>query len=336
MKRLLALALCLLPLTAGAAEPIRWPVAWRAGDLWVYDTESLQRETDAQGTRATRSSDITEVRVLDAGPQGSTQSWTSRDSNIETLEGDRAGTDAIAPMLASFDGFPVVFELDGDGHFAKVRNLAETGEKIRGLMLPMAGIDLDAMAKTIDPKLTPEQRSRVIADTRARVDAMMRAVFDDETVTAMTGGNLRAATRFAGAVFAPGKRYRDVAPILSPLRGRPLAARREYVATVDRRDPGLIRVDWTLTLDPAGDADALWDLQAELASGGVRRDPHPQGRPEGLSLREEGMLLFRRDTGVVEMIETNVVSDAGPQQHSEHRSRMRLRGSARTWADERR
>ena len=336
MKRLLALALCLLPLVSAAADAIRWPVAWRAGDHWTYDTESLTRETDEKGTRVTRNTDITDVRVLEAGAQGSAQSWTSRDSYIEAIEGDRSGTDAIAPALAAFDGFAVIFELDGDGHFSKVRNLAETGDKVRQVMLPLTGIDLDAMATSIDPKLTQAQRAAVMAETRNRLDAMMRTIFDDPTVTAMTAGNLKTMTRFAGTDFVPGHHVRGAATIDTPLRGRPLAATRDVVATVDKRDPNLVRVRWTLTLDPAGDADALWDLQAELTRGGLRDSLHPQGRPVGLSLREDGALLFRRDTGVVEMVENTVVSDAGPEHHAEHRYRLRLRDSTRAWADLRR
>ena len=63
---------------------------------------------------------------------------------------------------------------------------------------------------------------------------------------------------------------------------------------------------------------------------GAQRD----SRPDDLSLREEGVVLFRRDTGAAEMLETTEISRYG-KAHDEHeRQRMRRSGSVRTWTQE--
>lgn len=327
---LLAALLLAATLPALAQERIRWPVTWQAGQTLTYESESLERELDDGQTRVSRSTDVSEVRIVEAGADGILQHWTTRDSRIETVEGDRAMTDAVAPLLDEFEGFVVQIELGPDGRYRKLRNLEETATKIRQVMLPLGGTSLEEISARIDPDMAPAEREMILAIARRNMESMMAKFFTDEMVEAMTTGGVKGITQFAGGEYQAGKRYRDAEPIESPLLGRKLPARREFTFTVDRNDPALARVEWTHTLDTSGDPAPLWGLVSELTTGGLET-ARGEGRPKDLALREEGMMLFRRDTGVVEALESTVTSRYG-KEHDEHdRNRMRLRGSAHAW-----
>lgn len=323
-------ALLLATLPALAQERIRWPVTWQAGQTLTYESESLERELDDGETRVSRSTDVSEVRIVEAGADGILQHWTTRDSRIETVEGDRATTDAVAPLLDQFEGFVVQIELGPDGRYRRLRNLDETAAKIRQVMLPLGGTSLEEISARIDPDMAPAEREMILAIARRNMEAMMAKFFTDEMVEAMTTGGVKGITQFSGGEYEAGKRYRDAEPIESPLLGRKLPARREFTFTVDKDDPTLARVEWTHTLDTTGDPAPLWGLVSELTTGGLET-ARGEGRPKDLALREEGMMLFRRDTGVVELLESTVTSRYGTA-HDEHdRNRMRLRGSAHAW-----
>lgn len=325
--------LLLASLPALAQERIRWPVAWTSGQSFVYESESLERELDDGGVRVSRSTDVTEMRVAEAGADGYLQHWITRDSRIETVEGDRATTDAVAPLLDEFEGFVVQVELGPDGRYRRLRNLGETAAKVRQVMMPLTGTSIEQISARMAPDMAPAEREMIIAIARKNMQAMMEKFFTDEMVEAMTSGGVKGITQFAGGEYEAGKRYRDAEPIESPLLGRKLPARREFTFTVDKDDPTLARVEWTHTLDTSGDAAPLWGLVSELTTGGLDT-AGGEGRPKDLALREEGMMLFRRDTGVVELLETTVTSRYG-KEHDEHdRNRMRLRGSAREWPRE--
>jgi hypothetical protein len=323
-------ALLLAALPALAQERIRWPVTWQTGQTLTYESESLERELDDGGTRVSRSTDVSEVRIAEAGPGGYLQHWTTRDSRIETIEGDRATTDAVAPLLDEFEGFVVQIELGPDGRYRKLRNLDETAAKVRQVMLPLTGTSIEQISARMDPDMPAAEREMIIAFAKRNMQSMMEKFFTDEMVEAMTSGGVKGITQFAGGEFEAGKRYRDAEPIESPLLGRKLPAQREFTFSVDKDDPKLARVEWTHTLDTSGDPAPLWGLVSELTTGGLDT-ARGEGRPKDLALREEGMMLFRRDTGVVELLESVVTSRYG-KEHDEHdRNRMRLRGTTHEW-----
>ena len=118
----------------------------------------------------------------------------------------------------------------------------------------------------------------------------------------------------------------------SPREAVPLPASREYVLSLVDDDPALARIRWTRTLDPRGDAKMLWMLVDELV--GDKAPADREERPAGLTLSEEGVVVFNRDTGVVEMLETVEISRYGKMHDNHERYRMRRIGGARTWVQE--
>jgi hypothetical protein len=322
----------LLPITmpATAAERVRMPVPWQAGTALAYDTESIHRQKSAEDTGSRSVTDRTDVRVVEAGRKGYGLVWTTHDSRVETIDGDRGITDLIAPMLEQLDGLPVFIELDGDGRYARVRNLDEVAGRVRTAMRPVLMANFEKTFGNDNPKVTKYDRDAALAIAREQLDASLEQIITRDGIETMSSGQIKTFTAFVGKSLEPGRRYRDAEPIESPLEGMPLPGKREYAIELDREDPALARIRWTHALDTAGDAAAQWALVAELTG----ETPTGEAAPQDLSLREEGILVFRRDTGTIELVETVNTSRYG-RIHDEHeRHRMRLRGSARTWAQE--
>jgi hypothetical protein len=330
-----ALLLAAAPLLTNAAQ-IRWPLAWKAGDAWTYETESLDRSIENGQAKAMRTTDRTEIRVDRADANGYVQTWTTRDSRVETIEGDRSASDMLAPILDQFDGYGIVVEFDADGGYRKMRNLEETTAKIRTAMQPVTEMSANSVLNSEEAKLAKvaeADRAAIAAEVKMRLAALFESFFTGDVVETMTTAHIRTFTGFVGDSFATGKRYRDSEPMRSPHSGKPLPAKREYTLTIDKRDSGLARLRWTHTLDPNGDVDALWLLASELADDEIE-NIRGEGRPQDLIFREEGTVLFRRDTGVIELLQTDIVSRYGTEHDETERNRMRLTGAGRTWAEE--
>jgi hypothetical protein len=327
-----ALMLAAMPLLANAAQ-VRWPLVWKAGDAWVYETESLDRRIENGQPQAMRTTDRTEIRVDQADANGYVQTWTTRDSRVETVEGDRSSSDMLAPVLDQFDGYGMVVEFGADGRYRRMRNIEETTAKIRTAMQPVTDMSIGKTLDSDETKLAKVEREAIDALMQMQLAELFESFFSRDVVETMTTAHIRTFTGFVGGTFATGKRYRDTEPMRSVQSGKPLPAKREYTLTVDKRDPGLARLRWTHTLDTNGDVDALWLLASELANEKIG-DIRGAGRPHDLMLREEGMILFRRDTGVIELLQTDVVSRYGDTHDQQERSRMRLVGASRSWVED--
>jgi hypothetical protein len=330
--RLSILLLAASPTFAYAAEKVRWPIAWKLGEVVSYDSESVTRETEDGTANVRRITDRTGIRTLEADDKGYALVWTTQDSRVEAIEGDRSTIDMLAPMLDELDGFEVVVELDRDGRYRRVRNLDAVAARIRAAMLPIFAANLQKMFDVADPKLSKVDHDALLVLARNNLETSIDGIVTTRSVEAMSSAQTKALTTFVGKPLVVGKRYRDADAMNSPREGLPLQAKREYVLSLVDDDPALARIRWTSTLDPLGDAKMLWMLVDELA--GDEAPAARESRPGDLVFNEEGVVLFNRDTGVVEMLETIEISRYG-NSHDEHeRYRMRRVGSARTWVQE--
>lgn len=317
---------------ADAAEQVRWPVGWKAGEATTYDTESVVRDRSDGAASTRRITDHTRISTDRADASGYALTWTTRDSRIEAVEGDRSMVDTIAPMLDELDNMPVEIELDRDGHYRRVRNLDAVILKVRGAMLPVFLANLPGLAQNSDPKVSKYDRDAAMEFARSNLQASIDSIVTPASVETMSSEQAKIMTTFAGRTFEVGKRYRDDEPIASPSEGHLLPASREYTVSLVDGDPSLARIRWSHTLDPNADGKALWTLADEL-TGNPAQGPR-RGRPDDLVLRREGVLVFRRDTGAVEMLETTEISRYGSTHDEHERYRMRRSGSARTWVQE--
>ena len=329
---LATLLLAAAPAFADDTGQVRWPVGWKAGEVATYSTESIVRDRDKNGSSIRRTTDRTEIRTNEAGDSGYVLTWVTRDSRIEAMEGDRSMVDAIAPILDKLDGMEIVIELDRDGHYRRVRNLQSLITKVRATMLPVFAANLSNMFDD-DPKVSKADRGAILKIAQDNLEASIDGIITPGSVETMSSEQAKTMTAFVGKTLEVGKRYRDTEPMESPNEGRPLQANREYVLSLVDDDPNLARIRWTHTLNTAGNAQALWALADELTSGNDNASVR-KARPSDLALSEEGVVVFRRDTGAVEMLETTEISRYGTAHDENERYRMRRSGSARTWAQE--
>jgi hypothetical protein len=322
----------LAPLAASAAERVTVKTPWRAGETLVYETESVYREGAGRDRSVRRVTDRSELRTESVGRDGTLLTWTGRDSRVEAVEGDRVIADMIAAMLDSLDGYGTGFALDRDGRYRGLQDIDALTERLRAAMTPAFEQNLDRLIGPVDPKVSKYDREATLAQMRERVDEVIEQTLRPDSVDAMSSAQIRPLTAFAGKTLVAGRTYRDREPLRAEPDGRQVPAQREYTLTIDGEDPNLASIRWTHTLDPKGDAKALWALAD--AFGGDAGEEAQRGRPSDLILREEGMLLFRRDTGVVELLQLVTESRYGDRHDEHERIRMRLYGSARTWAQE--
>lgn len=334
--RLPAAARLLLPVllfahaaVASAAERVRVPSPWVAGQTVVYEDEALQRDAVGEGGPSTRRvTDRTEIRVEAAGRDGIALVWTTRDSRVEAVDGDRVMADLLAPVLASLDAVPVTIELDGDGRYRRVRDLDALAQRVRAAMLPAFLANLERSFGD-DDKVGKYDRDAALDAARKDLQTNMDTIVSRDSVESGAAMQQRLLSAFVGKTLVAGRRYTDRAPILSPIEGHPLPGLREYTLEIDREDPSLARIRWTHRLDTDGKPAALWSLARELGADAVG-----EGRPRDLVLEETGTLLFRRETGLVELAETTDRSKYGAVHDEEGRHRMRRVGTDRTWAQE--
>jgi hypothetical protein len=316
-----------------AAERVTVPSPWRAGLTLAYDSETVHREGVGRERIVRRLTDRSEVRVDNVGRDGGLLTWTTRDSRVEAVEGDRVVSDMIASMMDGFDGYGVGLELDRDARYRRLHDTDAVTAKLRAVMAPAFEAYLERMLAQADPKLSKFQPETSPAQLRERVEAMLDDTLTPASVDGMTSAQIRPLTAFIGLPLAAGRTYRDREALRAQPEGFPVPARREYTLTIDRENPNLARIRWTHALDADGDAKALWAL-AESFGGDDADGDARSGRPRDLVLREQGVLVFRRDTGVVELLEVVTESRYGDRHDEYERMRMRLRGSARTWAQE--
>ena len=334
--RFIALCSALLfamPVLAHAAEQVRVPLGFKVGEVASYDTESVVRDAAKGATSIRRITDRTGIRTDAADHQGYALTWTTHDSRIEAVEGDRSMVDMIAPMLDELDGMDVVIELDRNGHYRRVRNLDAVLVKMRAAMLPIFAANLPNLFNDGDSKVSKYDRDEALAISRENLQASIDSIITPQGVETMSSAQAKAMIGFVGKTLVVGKRYRDNEPIASPTEGRPLPASREYVLSLVDGDPDLARIRWTHTLDPRANAKVLWTLVDELV-GSAESEAQHDGRPNDLVLREEGVVVFRRDSGAVDLLQTTEISRYGNTHDENERYRMRRSGIARTWAQE--
>jgi hypothetical protein len=213
-----------------------------------------------------------------------------------------------------------------------VRDLDALTDRVRKVMLPAFLANLDR-SLGVDAggngKVDKGERDGMLAAARRDLESNMENIVSRDSVEAGTVSQMRLLSAFVGKTLVAGKAYRDAEPILSPVEGRPLPGVREYTLEIDRDDPGLARLRWTHRFDATANAKTQWALAQELGARAVT-----DGLPQDMVLAQTGTLVFRRDTGLVELLEVEDRSKLGRVHDEEQRHRMRLRGIGRTWAQE--
>lgn len=291
-----------LAFPAAASDTLTWPSPWAPGQTWEYRTELVDTDTKPGSVDAQRTTGIATLRIARADDtregERLLQVWTTHDSRVEAVQGDRTVADAMASVIDDLDKIAVELRLDRDGRADGVRNLAEIRPKVRAAMDGVLDQMVDAMIRTESPDLDDQERDMVRAMVQPMMAAQMDALIDETSVSAMLVADLEDFNAFTGAAHRLGEESRAADPLYMPISGQPLAATRVYRAQRDPAQPGQASIEWTTALDPdTATDDALWTLAAEIAGEPALKGS--TGRPIGLEFVEEGRITWRPADGAV-------------------------------------
>ncbi len=317
------------------ADDVRWPSPWKPGVELVYEIEHLEEETHGgQPHEAKRSTDRETIRIVEVLADGGfLQQWTWAGSKYELIHGDPDEFEMYKQIGAAFAGLPLEVELDADSHASRVRNLEQILERADTSVKPalVTGI-VNQAAKSLPEGLDEARRMSLLADIRGEVqavgDAVFATMFSPERMARMSLEEAQRYNEFTGLRMAVGETRTVASTLGHPLGKEPIPATLEF--TLSRHDgaPGVHVLSWTRKPDPS-QARAVAAALAELHDGDVPEDAQPVA-PADTSFTSSGLLLFRQETGVIELFELQVESAYGPVRNIDRR-RKRLVGSAVEW-----
>jgi hypothetical protein len=303
-----------------AGDVIHWALPWREDMALRYEAEDYDVDVDANGRESTRTTGIETLRITEARDDGYLQEWSYSDTRYAVEEGDPASAEIVEAMMAALGDLVLEVELDAAGNYAGIRNLEVLRERMRPVIKDslLAAFDA-AVAKA------PAADAADAADARAAGVGFIETMIDGLTAPAMFEAILSEdALRYndlVGSELEEGRHYDVDVELDNPLGGPPLPARVTLGAYVRESEPDDVFIEWTTRADPekaaaaaAAVADTLFD---ESIAGAVRE--HVQE----VSVVDEGFVLFRRSTGVVEMLEATLTTRAAGNL-SIKRRRMRL------------
>lgn len=335
LARSLLCALALVPPhAASAGESIQWPNPWEAGRTLVYETEHIDSDTHDGKRKKARTTDTTEIRITEASVDGFVQRWVSSDVHLQVLEGDKAEGEAMLTAMKSFEGFPVMVELDKEANYRRIRNLDSVAERLRTALRPMIVAGIEARVVPLDEATDTAKSAQARDAAMAQVDGVLARMTAGPVVESMLGRVIQNYNSLVGVVLEDGERYTVDTEIDSPVGGRKFPATVEFGLYASEDDPTDIFIEWTSTLDPKKGMDAIWDL-AETLIGTRISTADRKGLPKQVSLVDEGFMIFNRDSGVVEMFESTRTVELGSKLQVD-RNRMRLvnEDHAHTWTAE--
>lgn len=319
--------------TGGApgAGVIEWVVPWRDGMALRYATEDYDVDIGAGGRESTRTSGIDVVRITEARADGYLQVWSFEDARYDVIEGDREGAAAMQGMLESLSDMVLEVELDAAGNYAGIRNLDAVAARMRPVMKQMilAGVDAGKTAADGDAAGNVEAR----AAGMALVDGMVERFTAPEVLAPVLSEDAVRYNDLVGAELEDGREYEVDIELPNPVTGGVLPARTSIGAYVRASEPDDVFIEWTTRPDPVKAAEA-----AALAAGKLFEEEVAAAvreQVQALSIIDSGFVLFRRSTGVLELLEATRTTRADGVLKVERR-RMRLLDGDHdhAWADQ--
>lgn len=333
-RRTLAVALsCALPFSPAfaadeaAAPTVGWVMPWKSGTTLEYAAEDLTTNNLA-GRERTRSTATATVRITEASEQGFLQAWSWRDARYVVEEGDKANEAAMREFAAAMGDVTLEVELDGDGNYARVRNLAQITPRMRQAVRPLvlSGID-QSLARISDPAKREKARAPAMKHVEAFVDRMLAPAMLETMLTR----NIQWYNGFVGIDIEPDQNYEAKLELPSPMGGAPIPVTVTFSLSVAEDEPEDLFVVFEQKIDRENGGAAVTAMIEGLL--GVTL-PEEQ-KQQGISIVDEGLFIVHRPTGVVEMFESTRTVQAGDQSKVErHRLRLADNEHAHVWRDE--
>jgi hypothetical protein len=166
-----------------------------------------------------------------------------------------------------------------------------------------------------------------------RVDPVLQTMFAPAVLEAMISRELQAYNGFVGIELEPDQAYEIETELPNPAGGPGFPAKLTFSLSVSKDDPDDLFVAYDQVVDSKKAVAGVLALGEAMV--GAKIDNTGKDKIDTIDIRDEGMFLVHRPTGVIEMFETTRTTKIGDSLKVE-RSRMRLTNGehAHTWRDE--
>ena len=292
MCRLLSACLLLLFAADAAQATISLPVPWKQGMTVRYRSQSSNEKTKGQLHTRIQTQDLTELSILEAGPQGFVQQWKSLQPEVAvTGDGDQVANErkVAQQLVARFKSLPMEANLDANGAYRGLRNWQALGTAMREVMLPALVAQNAARKDLVGAK--KEELAGMIGPALDRLTTQ-------PAVDASLGRQVAIFNYFTAANIPRGRKvtYEDNLP--SPWSSDMIPSKGSFELVGEDAKAGTVTIRWQQGIDssPKG-REAVWKLAGPLGisrSKGVGSD----GLPKGMVLKDEATVVLERATGL--------------------------------------
>jgi hypothetical protein len=230
--------------------------------------------------------------------------------------------------IASLVDVPLEVTLDKDANYAGLRNREAIVARLHKALRPLLAFGAEAELSQIDDTT---KRDAARKDAHATVDATMASVFSPGIVEGLVGRTPQTYNGFVGIDLEPDQAYELETELPNPLGGAPFPAKLTLSLSVSKEDPDDMFVAW----DQAIDGRRVGEASAAIAEKLGAKPADAGATPANVDIRDEGLFLVHRPSGVIEMFETTRTTTSEGYARVE-RTRMRLLDGEHehVWRDE--
>lgn len=314
--------------TAPAPEKIKWVLPWKDGVSLTYaEDHATTDETKPQRERS-RSTSNTVIRITESSADGFVQTWTGSGYKYEVLEGDKVEEARMKAFASALEDLPVEAQLDAAGNFTKLRNIDVIAPRVRTASRPLVeGMIEDALAQIPDEKVRAQKR----AEAASMVDRAMDTMVSPAMMESILSRDLSWYNGFVGIDLEPDMEYGVDVDLPNAAGGPAIPAKLTFSLSVSEDSPDDIFVVYEQAMDSE-------KAQAALRANAVRLTGEEAQKALAnveISVKDEGLFVVHRPTGVVEMFESTRTTTVSGKEKVE-RTRLRLLNGDHdhVWKDE--
>lgn len=333
------LSACLaVPGIAVAVEPeagkIKLPLPWKQGEVLHYETERVKTDTGPGKREKSVQTSNASVEILEAGKDGFVQQWTWSGTKEEVLEGDKSMQAAIAEATAQLEKIPLVVEMNAEGNYTGVRDLAAIGQRMVAVMRPMLVKQVDLELQKHVAGMDAAQRKQAQDKALEGLDAFLKRFTEPKLLENLLTKDIQNVLAFAGAELENDQAYVLETVLDNPTGGAAFPGKLTFGLYEDEEEPQDIWLEWTLEIDPVKGATAVWDT-VERMYGRKIGEAERKELPAEVSIIDKGFIVFERGTGLPELYQNVRTTKFGENANYE-RNRMRLlgRGHDHVWLEQ--
>ncbi|WP_197426995.1 hypothetical protein [Noviluteimonas gilva] len=324
-RTLVVALLCALPMLSAAAaeeaakapETIKWILPWKDGVSLTYAVESTSNDGTTDTPQSTRMTGTDVVRITESSPEGFLQTWTSSGGKFEIQASNQVAQAQMQAFADALKDLPVAAQLDAAGNFMKLRNMDVIVPRFQSALRPLFKNMLDAeLAKITDEKA----RAKKQAEAMPLLDRITDTITSPAMIEGLIAGNISWYNGFVGIDVEPDAEYGLDVELPNAAGGPPIPARLTYSLSVSPDDPDDLYVVFLQAADSEKAQDALRESANRLVDGKISKEALAE---VDVGIKDEGLFVVHRPTGVVEMFETTRTTTVHGKEKTQ-RTRMRL------------